>query len=92
MRQLPPRIISDLFLLWCVYNTSWFITAIIAAVFAIFFSRYYEAIIAALFIELLYGSPPVWNFVPFPITLSMIIFYVLSSVLKKNLIFYPRDM
>jgi hypothetical protein len=51
------RIICDIILFFAVFFLAWWLTALLIFVFMILFKRFWEGIVAALFIDSLYSLP-----------------------------------
>ena len=86
------RIIADLFLLISILILPFWVSIISVIIFALYFNRYYELLIAALFIDILYGVEQSRFLYSVSVTFTTgILLLVIIEFLKTKLKFYQKE-
>ncbi len=80
------RIIANIILFVCILFAPWWLTIIFSIIFLFYFLDYYELIIAALFVDIIYGTPQNWIFdLPLMYTVFSLVVFVFVRWLKFRL-------
>ena|SRR3989344_1211589 len=90
-RQIGIRITADAILLVCVYIAPFWFIAILAIIFAFYFTGYYEIIFFGIVADALYL--PDFSHIPLmSVTLAAIIAYMIVLFIKPRLRVYSRSV
>jgi hypothetical protein len=82
------RILGDLFLFISVFWAPPVVAFLIGAALLFFFPRFYEFLIAAFFLDALYGVPaPFWGAPPLIFSVAAAVLFVLFGVVKRRIRF-----
>jgi len=83
------RLAADFFLLVSIVVFPYWITLLVGAVFLFYFRDFYEYIVAALIMDLLYGGGTIRVLnIPFILSFVSVVLYVSVTLLKRRIILY----
>jgi len=86
------RVLINAFIFISIFYLPWWVTTIVVLSGVIFFKNFYEAILAGLIIDMIYGAKTVeFANIWFVFTASYTGVYVLSNYLKKNIRLYETN-
>lgn len=81
---MSKRIFTNIALLGSIFFLNIWITFAIAAIATFYFKNFYEAILAGILIDLLYGVPLEKFFhIPYVATISFVVFYIAINEFKQ---------
>ncbi len=86
MRRPVVRIFADLLLCGAVLYLPWWVSALLALLSFFLFEHFYEMLVAAFLLDLLYGAPsPHFGTFRFVMSSVAVVLFMLGTVLKRHL-------
>ncbi|MFZ2038830.1 MAG: hypothetical protein WAV11_02745 [Minisyncoccia bacterium] len=85
------RVIAGTFLFLSVFLAPWWLTVILAIIGLFLFDNYLEAVIAVIFLDVLYNTYPALSFSAWKFSLLFLLLFILIKPLKSRLKFYSFD-